>query len=140
MTPNTLIDCMGYTDRELRRAAALAAGSKKGTDRLVPLCKALIGRVGDDEAFVAQAARTSLKALSNKTSAQNKGQCGGPHQGGARLAKVAGESKVARNIASPVHQRGTLMFAFFGLGTQEIMLLAILGVGVGARSAQSCSR
>jgi hypothetical protein len=66
MTANTLIDCMGYTDRELRRAAALAAGSKKGTDRLVPLCKALIGRVGDHDAFVAQAARTSLKALADQ--------------------------------------------------------------------------
>jgi len=66
MTTNTLIDCMAYQDRELRRAAALAAGSKKDTDRLVPLAKALIARVGDQDAFVAQAARTSLKALSDQ--------------------------------------------------------------------------
>jgi hypothetical protein len=66
MTTITLNDLMRDRDRELRRAAALAAGSK-GKDRLSEFAPALIRLVADDEAMVAQAARASLKTLSGQS-------------------------------------------------------------------------
>ncbi|HJZ92449.1 MAG TPA: hypothetical protein VKE40_16350, partial [Gemmataceae bacterium] len=65
MKPNTLIDYMKDRDRELRRAAVLAAASK-GKDRLHEVAEALIARTADEDANVSQAARTSLKKLTNQ--------------------------------------------------------------------------
>jgi HEAT repeats len=64
-TPNTLIEYMKDPNRELRRAAAVAAGAK-GKDRLREVADALIKLTADDESMVAQAARTSLKALTDQ--------------------------------------------------------------------------
>jgi len=65
MTPNTLTDYMKESNRELRRAAAVAA-SAKGKERFRELADALIKLTADDESMVAQAARTSLKALTDQ--------------------------------------------------------------------------
>jgi hypothetical protein len=66
MKATTLNDLMkNDPDRELRRAAALAAGSK-GKDKLPDYAESLIKLVGDDEPIVVQAARASLKTLSDK--------------------------------------------------------------------------
>jgi hypothetical protein len=66
MKATTLNDLMkNDPDRELRRAAALAAGSK-GKTKLPEYADALIKLVGDDEPIVVQAARAALKALTDK--------------------------------------------------------------------------
>jgi hypothetical protein len=65
MTPSTLNDCMRDRDRELRRAAALAAAAK-GKERLALFAENLIRLIADDETLVAQAARATLKTLSGK--------------------------------------------------------------------------
>jgi hypothetical protein len=65
MKPNTLIDYMKDRDRELRRAAVLAAASK-GKDRLHEIAEALIARTADEDPNVSQAARTSLKKLTDQ--------------------------------------------------------------------------
>jgi hypothetical protein len=65
MKPNTLIDLMKEPDRELRRAAALACGSKR-KDQLPELADALIRLVADEDGFVAQSARASLKKLTDQ--------------------------------------------------------------------------
>jgi len=65
MTPNTLNEYMKEPNRELRRAAAVAAGAK-GKERLRELADGLIKLTADDESVVAQAARTSLKALTDQ--------------------------------------------------------------------------
>jgi hypothetical protein len=61
----TLNECMRHSDRELRRAAALASGAK-GQDRLPDLADSLVRLIADDEAVVAQAARATLKTYSGK--------------------------------------------------------------------------
>jgi hypothetical protein len=65
MTPFTLVGQMEYPDKELRRAAALAAGSK-GKDKLADLAPTLIKLINDEEAMVVQAARAALKALTEQ--------------------------------------------------------------------------
>jgi len=75
MVVSTLNDFMKDGDRELRRSAALAAGSKP-KERIGELAPTLIRLIGDDEAMVVQAARASLRALSS-------GQDFGPETGSA---------------------------------------------------------
>jgi hypothetical protein len=65
MKPTTLIELMADRDRELRRAAALACGSK-GKERLPEFADALIRLVADEDPLVAQAARASLKTLTDQ--------------------------------------------------------------------------
>jgi hypothetical protein len=65
MTAVTLTDLMRDRDRELRRAAALAVAAK-GKDRLSEFAPSLIRLVADDEAIVAQAARATLKSLTDQ--------------------------------------------------------------------------
>jgi hypothetical protein len=72
MKAATLKDYMGDPNRELRRAAALAAGTK-GTaegenrkERLREVADTLINLTADKDSEVAQAARTSLKALTDQ--------------------------------------------------------------------------
>ena len=65
MTVNTLIEYMKDRDRELRRAAVLAAASK-GKDRLHEFAQALIARTADEDTNVSQAARMSLKKLTDQ--------------------------------------------------------------------------
>ncbi|HJZ89278.1 MAG TPA: HEAT repeat domain-containing protein [Gemmataceae bacterium] len=65
MNAATLIDLMNDRDRELRRGAALAAGTKP-KERIAEFADALIRRIADDESIVVQAARASLKALSGE--------------------------------------------------------------------------
>jgi hypothetical protein len=65
MKATTLVDCMRYPDRELRRGAALACAAK-GKAGLPGLADELIRLLGDDEPMVVQAARASLKAMSEK--------------------------------------------------------------------------
>lgn len=79
MTPNTLTGLMGDRDRELRRAAALASGSKR-KDQLSDLADALIRLVADEDGPVAQAARASLKRLTD--------QDFGPEAGAPPAARV----------------------------------------------------
>jgi hypothetical protein len=65
MKSNTLVDYMKDRDRELRRAAALAAASK-GKDRVHEVAEALIARTADEDPNVSQAARASLKKLTDQ--------------------------------------------------------------------------
>jgi hypothetical protein len=65
MKPNTLAAYMQDPDRELRWAAAVAAGSKR-KDQLRELAEALIALVADQDAQTAQAARASLKKLTGE--------------------------------------------------------------------------
>lgn len=65
MSATTLNEMMKDRDRELRRAAALATGSK-GKERVGEYATGLIRLIGDDEPMVVQAARASLKALSGQ--------------------------------------------------------------------------
>jgi hypothetical protein len=65
MTAGTINTMMKDRDRELRRAAALAAAAK-GKDRLAEFAVALIERTADDDAVVVQAARAALKVLTDK--------------------------------------------------------------------------
>jgi hypothetical protein len=65
MKPITLNEYMRDRDREVRCAAALAAGSKN-RDQLPDLAEALIGLVADPDSQVAQAARGSLKKLTDE--------------------------------------------------------------------------
>lgn len=65
MTSNTLNELMRDRDRELRRAAALATAAK-GKDRFAEFADNLILLIADDDAAVVQAARVSLKALTDQ--------------------------------------------------------------------------
>jgi hypothetical protein len=65
MTAETLNACMRDSNRELRRAAALAVG-QKGRDRFPEFADNLIRLIADDEQLVVQAARASLKALTDQ--------------------------------------------------------------------------
>jgi hypothetical protein len=76
MTPNTLIELMRDRDRELRRAAALACGSKP-KERLAEFADALIRLVADEDAQVAQAARASLKTLTDQDFGPEAGAAAG---------------------------------------------------------------
>ena len=64
-TTGTLTDMMRSTNRELRRAAALAAGAK-GRDRLGEFSDSLVRLTADEDGLVVQAARASLKALTGQ--------------------------------------------------------------------------
>jgi hypothetical protein len=76
MKATTLNDLMkNDPDRELRRAAALAAGSK-GKEKFPEYADALIKLIADDEPVVVQAARASLKALTDKDFGPEAGTSG----------------------------------------------------------------
>ncbi|MBO0700058.1 MAG: hypothetical protein J2P46_16790 [Zavarzinella sp.] len=65
MKPGTLVAYMADPDRELRRAAALACGSKR-KEQFAEVAEALIRLVADEDGSIAQAARASLKKLTDE--------------------------------------------------------------------------
>jgi hypothetical protein len=76
MTSNTLNELMRDRDRELRHGAALATASK-GKDRFPEFAESLILLIADDDAAVVQAARSSLKALSDQDFGPEAGSANG---------------------------------------------------------------
>lgn len=64
-TAATLNSMMGDKEPELRRAAALAAGSK-GRERVGEFADSLVKLMADDQAIVVQAARAALKSLTGE--------------------------------------------------------------------------
>lgn len=79
-TATTLNSMMADPDPEIRRAAALAAGSK-GRERAREFADSLVKLMADDQPIVVQAARAALKALS--------GEDHGPEPGASAADRTA---------------------------------------------------